>query len=144
MNKPKKRTKLRITLGKIYFFIKKHIYWLKNKKKLAKKLKKNKLKFLIFTHKSLLLKPLKDVEMYLQYNKCDNLKIAINHLNGLIIEPEAIFSYWYLIGNPTKKKGYKKGLILKNGGFYFWYWRRIVSIIQFNILDDFIYSFNYN
>lgn len=53
--------------------------------------------------------------MYLQENKVTNLKLAIEHLDGLLIKPGETFSFWKLIGRPTKSKGYLEGLILKNG-----------------------------
>jgi vancomycin resistance protein VanW len=55
--------------------------------------------------------------MYLQYNKVTNLKIAVSKMNGIIMNPGETFSYWKLIGKPTKRKGYLKGMVLKNGSF---------------------------
>lgn len=55
--------------------------------------------------------------MYLQYNKIENLKIAIQRIDGLILKKGEIFSYWRNIGEPTKKKGYKMGMVLKDGKF---------------------------
>jgi vancomycin resistance protein VanW len=69
----------------------------------------------VFTHQSLVLRPLKDVEMYLQENKRKNLEIAISHINQIIIQPNETFSIWKLVGRPTKKKGYLEGLILNQG-----------------------------
>lgn len=53
--------------------------------------------------------------MWLQKNKINNLKIAIKQLNGIVLRPNEIFSYWYLIGNPKKSKGYLPGMVLYNG-----------------------------
>jgi vancomycin resistance protein VanW len=64
-----------------------------------------------------MLRKLKDVDMWMQYNKVTNLKLACAKLNGIILKPGETFSYWYLIGKPTKRKGYKKGMHLRNGGF---------------------------
>jgi vancomycin resistance protein VanW len=38
--------------------------------------------------------------------KKHNLQIAINAVNNITIQPNEIFSFWHLIGNPTKNKGY--------------------------------------
>jgi len=51
----------------------------------------------------------------MQKNKIINLKIAIKKLNGIIINPGEVFSYWKLIGKPTKSKGYVEGMVLSNG-----------------------------
>ena len=68
-----------------------------------------------FRHSTPLIRHLKNVEMYLQYNKVHNLRIAISKINNVVIMPGETFSYWKLIGNPTKRKGYKKGMILHCG-----------------------------
>jgi vancomycin resistance protein VanW len=70
-----------------------------------------------FEHKTPLLRKLKDVDMWLQYNKVENLKLAVKELDGIVIRPGETFSYWRLIGRPTKRKGYKEGMVLYNGGF---------------------------
>lgn len=115
--KPKKRSKLRIFLGKKYFRCKRYLEWCLDDKKYAKELQCNDLKNLAFTHKTPLLRKLKNVDMWLQYNKIENLKIATKKLDGLILKPGETFSYWRLIGNPTKRKGYKKGMYLFYGDF---------------------------
>jgi vancomycin resistance protein VanW len=48
-------------------------------------------------------------------NKIHNLKIAAAKINTYTILPGEVFSFWEIIGNPTEKKGFKKGRILKNG-----------------------------
>ena len=53
--------------------------------------------------------------MYLQENKRINLEIAIKHIDKIILNPGETFSIWKLIGRPTKRKGYLKGLILNQG-----------------------------
>ncbi|WP_232361873.1 VanW family protein, partial [Bacillus thuringiensis] len=57
-------------------------------------------------HRTILLRKLKDVDMWYQQNKVVNLKIAVKKLNGIVIRPGETFSYWRLIGKPTRKKGY--------------------------------------
>ncbi|MBM7691472.1 vancomycin resistance protein VanW [Peribacillus deserti] len=46
-----------------------------------------------------------------------NLKIAAQKLNGIIIKPGETFSYWKLIGKPSKRKGYVHGMVLHYGRF---------------------------
>lgn len=53
--------------------------------------------------------------MSLQENKAVNLNLAISKVNGIIIEPGQTFSFWKLVGSCTKRKGFKEGLIIKNG-----------------------------
>ncbi|WP_103070440.1 VanW family protein [Aquimarina sediminis] len=115
IKKPIQRGKLRQLLGKEYFILKRKWHWIFTKKKYANKIAKAEFENSVFTHKSLILRPLKDVEMYLQENKRTNLKIAIKHLNEIEIKPNEYFSLWKLVGRPTKRKGYLEGLVLKSG-----------------------------
>ncbi len=115
IRKPKKRGKLRKIIGKEYFILKRKWEWIFGDKKYAKSTAKENYDYTVFEHKSLILRPLKDVEMYLQENKKTNLELAIKHLNGIEIRPNQYFSLWKLIGRPTKSKGYLEGLVLNNG-----------------------------
>ena len=105
--KPKKRSKLRLYIGKKYYTFKRYLLWISGKYKFAKKKTKKDLKYKCFEHKSLLLRNLRDVDMIYQYNKIINLKIAVKKLDRIIIRPGETFSYWKLIGKTTKRKGSK-------------------------------------
>lgn len=70
---------------------------------------------LVFQHDSLLLRPLKGVDMYLQYNKVTNLRLAAERLNNLVVQPGETFSFWRLVGKPTARRGFLEGLVLENG-----------------------------
>ena len=48
-------------------------------------------------------------------NKVHNLSLAITQLNNIIIQPGQIFSFWYLVGDPSKKNGYQKSRSIING-----------------------------
>jgi vancomycin resistance protein VanW len=113
--KPIKRSPLRIFFGKKYYRFKRYIDWYFGNKKFALKKGSTLLKHTIFTHKTLLLRELKDVDMWLQHNKVKNLKLATKKLNNVIIKPGETFSYWRLLGNTTKRKGYVDGMILHYG-----------------------------
>lgn len=66
-------------------------------------------------HSSLVRRTLGDVDPVLQENKAENLRLAIPHINGVLIHPGETFSFWKLVGNCTAKKGYREGLVIKNG-----------------------------
>jgi vancomycin resistance protein VanW len=42
-------------------------------------------------------------------NKKHNLLLAIQKLQGVVITPGQIFSFWHLVGNPNSKAGYVQG-----------------------------------
>ena len=50
--------------------------------------------------------------MELQKNKVVNLQLAAARLNGVVLRPGETFSYWRLIGKPSRKKGYREGMVL--------------------------------
>lgn len=114
--KPISRSLFRLKLGRIYFSFKRWIYWIFGGVKFSRK-REEELPFEHFSHQTPLIRNLKDVDMYLQYNKITNLKIAALKLNKVVIYPGEVFSYWKLIGMPTKRKGYLKGMVLQNGKF---------------------------
>lgn len=92
---------------------------IKNKldnKVLAKDKDSNELPNIVKSHTSIILRKLHNVDMELQVNKRVNLEIAASKINGLIIHPGEIFSFWYLVGEPTRKKGYKEGLVISRHG----------------------------
>lgn len=113
--KPSKRSYLRNLAGREYYVLRRRLIWLANRRSFARPDHSLRLEHLIFTHRSMMLRPLKDVEMYLQHNKIINLRIAIKALNGVVIMPGQTFSLWRMVGRPTAAKGYLEGLVLSNG-----------------------------
>lgn len=116
--KPIKRSRQRQMLGRVYYGMLRKILWIKMKKHFANKYQQESLPFPYFTHKTILLRKLNNVDMWMQHNKVINLKIAAKELDGILIHPGEIFSYWKLIGKPDKRKGYVDGMVLKNGDFH--------------------------
>ncbi|MGV3465195.1 MAG: VanW family protein [Heyndrickxia sp.] len=115
--RPKKRSRIRIFIGKQYFTLKRYLAWMFDKKKYAKEKHYEWLPHTIYKHQTLLLRQLRGVDMWYQHNKIKNLEISIKQLNGVVVKPGETFSYWKLIGKPTKKKGYVDGMILYYGTF---------------------------
>ncbi|PEX81467.1 VanW family protein [Bacillus cereus] len=81
----------------------------------SKTFEKNLLPYRIYKHKSLLIRKLGDTDIQLQYNKINNLKLAISKINRVAIKPGETFSFWNLVGDSSEKAGYKEGIILMNG-----------------------------
>lgn len=115
MLQPIKRGRLRKYFGKKYFCYKRYFKWYFGKEKMATNRPDTSLPVTLISHKSILLRQLKAVDMYLQYNKITNLQLAANRINNLILQPNEVFSFWYLVGNTSARKGYKTGLMLDNG-----------------------------
>jgi len=95
--------------------LKRKIKDIKSGGKFAKTKCKENFEYIIKGHMSNMLRQLEGVDMQLQENKVENLRIAGGKVDGIVIEPGEIFSFWNLVGEATAKKGYKEGLIISNG-----------------------------
>lgn len=51
----------------------------------------------------------------LQRGKERNVALAASLLDGLVIEPNQIFSYYHIVGRPTRLRGFQPGLELHSG-----------------------------
>ena len=116
--KPKQRTKLRIALGRMYYTLRRQVEWFTSSTRFASARVSEQLPVVVFEHQTPLLRKLKGVDMWLQHNKVKNLKLAVERINNVVIQPGETFSYWKLIGNPTRRKGYVDGMVLHYGGFH--------------------------
>lgn len=111
---PITRSKYRARLGMLVYSIRRKASWVFQSARFSKK-HAVPLSYIHFSHRTPLLRQLKDVDMELQHNKITNLHIAAKQIDGIVIRPGEIFSYWNLIGNPTKRKDYLAGMVLHNG-----------------------------
>lgn len=109
------RSSFRRRLGKEVYCLKRKFQWRFGTTKWTSIGSDSNYPHLVFHHQSLILRPLKDVDMQLQQNKRYNLKIAISHLNQMCILPGQTFSIWKNVGRPTARKGYLPGLVLQQG-----------------------------
>ncbi|MEG2204742.1 MAG: VanW family protein [Oscillospiraceae bacterium] len=66
-------------------------------------------------HTTLMLRRLEGVEPTLQQSKVVNLRLASGVLDGLMIAPGEVFSFWHLLGRCTRRKGYQDGLTISGG-----------------------------
>ena len=92
--------------------VRKDIQEMINGNKIAKRRDDNKLKYILKGDAKILLRKLEGVDMQLQRNKVVNLKIASSNIDGVIIMPGETFSFWNMVGKPTKEKGYLEGLVI--------------------------------
>ena len=73
------------------------------------------LEFRVYKHQSVLVRKMGDSDIALQYNKVENLKLALKKINGILIYPGEVFSFCRLVGSTTRRKGYLDGMVLSNG-----------------------------
>ena len=69
----------------------------------------------VVTHSSILMRKLEGTDQALQRNKVTSLKIAASRIDGVVINPGEVFSFWRLTGKPVERKGFLPGLQLSFG-----------------------------
>jgi vancomycin resistance protein VanW len=113
--KPVHRSALRLKLGKLYYINKRRLEWHMPGRRFAHERRADDLPYLHAQHATPMLRELSGVDMQLQQNKMASLKIAASCIDGLILNPGETFSFWRLVGKPTARRGFKVGLVLRNG-----------------------------
>ena len=112
MEPPMRRSWLRLRLGKAYYTAKRYALWCSPKFKWAVMRQKELLPALHIAHRTPLRRDLRGEEQVWQENKVVNLRLAAQKLDGIVIFPGETFSYWRLIGKPSRRKGYREGMVL--------------------------------
>lgn len=116
---PKKRLSQR---HPIFYFasvwekrFRRYVKWFFDGRQYANRQLNETLPYRVEAHQSVLLRKLGKSEMQLQINKVTNLRLAVRHLDGIVIRPGEVFSYCRLVGRPTEAKGYLPGMELSFG-----------------------------
>lgn len=94
--------------------LKRHIQNFKQGKKFSKTRKESLLPNVVSSHSIKLIKRGPGIDINLQKGKATNIQIAAQTLNHIIIKPGEEFSFWSLVGNTTKRKGYQEGRVIFN------------------------------
>ncbi len=101
--------------GTAYHLARRYLYWYVSATRFATERLSRSLPHTACAHSSPLLRNLRNTDMWMQYNKITNLSIAVRKLNGLVVRPGRVFSFWRQIGKPTTAKGYLQGMVLSSG-----------------------------
>lgn len=83
-----------------------------SKEKFAETKINGKLPNVVSSCSSELIKRGKGIDPELQRNKAVNIKIASAQINGIVIHPGEVFSFWRTVGKITRRKGYRDGRII--------------------------------
>ena len=100
-----------ISLQKEIF--KRHIKNLLSNENFAKTIQEEKMPNVVTSRSSNLIKKGKGIDIRLQENKATNIMLACKKINGIVIHPGEVFSFWKTLGNTTKRKGYKEGRVIR-------------------------------
>lgn len=105
----------------LFYCVLRRIYWIRHRSFFATQspLPAGKLQsmfaYTASSHSSPLRRNLSKEDSELQSGKEANIALALKCINGVVLKSGQIFSYWRLIKNPTKRRGFKKGMMLVNG-----------------------------
>jgi vancomycin resistance protein VanW len=113
--KSQHRSPLRMALGKAWFITRRRLQWYLLGKHFAATRSATHLQHEHANHRTPLLRQLKGVDMWLQHNKVDSLKVAASCVDGIVLRPGETFSFWRLVGRPSARRGFKTGMVLRNG-----------------------------
>lgn len=111
----RKRAALRFYLGKFFFTGRRFLAWYLSKRVFSRSRLREMLPHAHAEHSTEFMRPLKNVDMYLQENKKVNISLASQRLDGTLVLPGQTFSFWRLVGFPCRLKGYRDGLVLSQG-----------------------------
>ncbi len=115
VEKPRARSPLRYKLAQTLHTWRRYVLWLTRARCFAVTTRDIQLPHVHAEHATILLRRLKEVDMQWQRNKVVNLRLAVEKLDGVLVRPGEVLSYWRLIGRPTYRKGYLDGVALKGG-----------------------------
>ncbi|MEB3264130.1 MAG: VanW family protein [Synechococcus sp.] len=66
-------------------------------------------------HQSLLIRKLGSTDLRLQHNKVENLRLVVAALDGVLLRPGETFSFFRLVGQPSRRRGFQEGIELSFG-----------------------------
>lgn len=69
----------------------------------------------LYRHKSLIRRTLGNTRPELQENKAVNLALAAPRVNGALLRPGQVFSFWHMVGSVTAKRATARGLPSRAG-----------------------------
>jgi len=115
--KPVRRSALRLWLGRLAYTCCRYLEWYGGTTTFARRRTNELLPQVWARHRTPLLRRLRNVDMWLQHNKITNLRLAAKRLDGVVVRPGETLSFWRLIGQPTRRKGYVDGMVLHGGSF---------------------------
>lgn len=100
-------------MGKLYYTVRRYCLWRSLSFHWARRRQAERLPEVQFCHATPLIRNLgREEEQRWQKNKVVNLKLAVSKLDGVLLYPGETFSYWRLIGRPSRRKGYREGMVL--------------------------------
>lgn len=106
---------LRVALGRTVRRVRREAQWFALRGVMASETSDTQLSHTVASHRTPLIRALAGVDVALQHNKVVNLRLAVDALDGLVLEPGKVMSFWRFVGPPTYRRGFVDGLVLDHG-----------------------------
>lgn len=117
---PQGRKKLFCEMNPLFYLIsekkeivKRHVKNASSSDRIAKSKSSDVLPCVVSSHSSILIKTGKGIDPALQEGKAVNIGLASGEINGLVIHPGEVFSFWQTVGKTTKRRGFQPGRIIE-------------------------------
>ncbi|MDE7379126.1 MAG: VanW family protein [Paraprevotella sp.] len=94
---------------------KRHIANLLNREKFSDTRRTDKLPVVVAARSNNMIKRGPGIDLQLQLNKADNIRLACGRLDGRVIGPGESFSFWKYVGRTSRANGFKEGRVIVNG-----------------------------
>ena len=101
------------TLASRKEILRRHLQDCFSKKRFAQNIESERLPVVVSSYSCNLIKRGKGMDLTLQENKAVNIRLACSKINGMVIHPGEVFSFWRTVGKPSRKRGYKDGRVLE-------------------------------
>ncbi len=95
--------------------IKRHIRNFLGKEKFARTFSEERLPVVVSSHSNNMIKRGPGIDIRLQENKADNIRLACSRMNGIIIRPSESFSFWKYVEKTSRRNGFAEGRVIVNG-----------------------------
>lgn len=112
--------------------IKRHLLDFKKREMIATNTQEKALPNLVYAISSNMIKRAKGVDLASQFNKATNIDIACKTINGLIIRPGEVFSFWKLVGKISEKKGIELEELSRKIS---WFWELVAASVIWQTLS---------
>lgn len=92
-----------------------HIHNFLHKEKYATTRQEAPMPALIHAYSCNMIKRGPGIDLKLQVNKAENIRLACKRMNQLVIRPGESFSFWHYVGKTSRKNGFAEGRVIVNG-----------------------------
>ena len=119
-NAPGKRARQFCQINPLFYSIsvkkeilKRHLKDARSGQRFARTFSSQPLPNLVYSESVHLIKRAPGIDLTTQQNKAVNTALAGGKINGIVIHPGEVFSFWRIVGSTTQRAGYRAGRVIR-------------------------------